>query len=147
MITAHPYYVSVTEIEYDGKTRQMSVTCKFFSDDFEEALRSAGAPKLNLLGGDKAENKIRIERYVLEHLKISSGGIPVKLNCLGYENDREATWCYFEAEVPACNSISVNADFLYDTKKEQVNLFHITVKGVRKSSRLSHPERTFRADF
>jgi hypothetical protein len=36
---------------------------------------------------------------------------------------------------------------LYETKKEQVNLFHITVDGERKSSRLANPENAFSVEF
>ena len=34
----HPYYVSVTEIEYDLKRREVGVACKFFIDDREKPI-------------------------------------------------------------------------------------------------------------
>jgi hypothetical protein len=43
--------------------------------------------------------------------------------------------------------MEIEADFLYETKKEQVNLVHVTVDGNRQSNKLSNPDRLIRLRF
>ena len=148
MSLTHPYYVSVSEVEYSSKTREMGLSFKFFTDDLEEAIKAESTDKVNLLSGDKAINQKLIEAYVIRHFSIQTEKVPVKIRFLGLEHDKEATWCYFEADnIKAFGNIAIRADFLYAAKKEQVNLFHITVNGNRKSRRLVHPDQGFDESF
>ena len=148
MSLMHPYYVSVSEVEYISKTQEMGISFKFFTDDLEDALKAESTDKVNLLSGDKAINQKLIEAYVIRHFSIYTDKTPVKLRFLGLEHDKEATWCYVEADnIKAFKNVSIRADFLYATKKEQVNIFHITVNGNRKSRRLVHPDQGFDESF
>ena len=148
MSLMHPYYVSVSEVEYSSKTQEMGISFKFFTDDLEDALKAESTDKVNLLSGDKAINQKLIEAYVTRHFSIYTDKTPVKLRFLWLEHDKEATWCYVEADnIKAFKNVSIRADFLYATKKEQVNLFHITVNGNRKSRRLVHPDQGFDESF
>jgi hypothetical protein len=148
MSLMHPYYVSVSEVEYISKTQEMGISFKFFTDDLEDALKAESTDKVNLLSGDKAINQKLIEAYVTRHFSIYTDKTPVKLRFLGLEHDKEATWCYVEADnIKAFKNVSIRADFLYATKKEQVNIFHITVNGNRKSRRLVHPDQSFDESF
>lgn len=148
MSLMHPYYVSVSEVEYISKTQEMGISFKFFTDDLEDALKAESTDKVNLLSGDKAINQKLIEAYVTRHFSIYTDKTPVKLRFLGLEHDKEATWCYVEADnIKAFKNVSIRADFLYATKKEQVNIFHITVNGNRKSRRLVHPDQGFDESF
>jgi hypothetical protein len=148
MTVLHPYYVSVTEIEYQAGTKDMGISCKFFTDDLEEALRGSAGHQVNLLNGNTDANRKLIGAYILKHLKIKAGNTPVAFTLIGYELEKEAIWCYFEAHgISPARKFSVESDMLYETKKEQVNLFHITVDGERKSSRLANPENAFSVEF
>ena len=148
MSLTHPYYVSVSEVEYSSKTREMGLSFKFFTDDLEEAIKAESTDKVNLLSGDKAINQKLIEAYVIRHFAIQTDKVPVKIRFLGLEHDKEATWCYFEADnIKAFGNIAIRADFLYAAKKEQVNLFHITVNGNRKSRRLVQPDQGLEESF
>lgn len=148
MVIAHPYYVSVTEIEYRSKEKELGLSCKFYTDDFEEALKNFSKEKTDLHKGDKSHTEKQISTYIGQHLKISIAGKPVQWRFLGFENDQEATWCYFVAEqVAPFHKIDVMAELLYETKKEQVNLFHITVDGNRKSNKLGNPEKSFSVSY
>lgn len=148
MAVLHPYFVSVTEIEYSSGTKEMGVSCKFFTDDLEEALKGAGGQRTDLLKGDREQNRKLIGSYLLKHLRIRSGNTAADLRIIGFENDHEATWCYLEATgIPPGTKFTVESDLLYETRKEQVNLFHVTVDGQRKSARLANPEKQFSLEF
>jgi len=148
MIFAHPYFVSVTEVEYRSKEKELGLSCKFYTDDLEEALKKFSKENIDLTKGDKNKNQKIINAYIMQHMKISIEDKPLQLRFMGFENDQEATWCYFEAEsISPFKNIDIEADFLYETKKEQVNLVHVTVDGNRQSNKLSNPDRLIRLRF
>jgi hypothetical protein len=79
---------------------------------------------------------------------MSADGRTVELRFIGFENDPEATWCYFEKTgVPGFRNIRVTSDLLYETRKEQINILHVTVDGERRSKRLVNPDKVFEASF
>lgn len=144
----HPYYVSVTEIEYDLQRREVGVACKFFVDDLEEAIRDAGAGKTDLIKGDKTRNTKLLEEYLSAHLGIMADGRKLDLKFIGFQLDQEAIWCFLEAgAVAPFKKLSVRGDMLFELRKDQINLFHATVNGTRKSYRLVMPDRSFNLDF
>ena len=144
----HPFYVSVTEVEYDRKAGSMGISCKFFTDDLEEALKGGGTGKVDLSKGDRVQNQKRIEAYLMAHFRISCGNEPVALRFLGTEFGPDATWCYFEATgIPKGPSVKIISDCFYEVRKEQVHIFHVTVDGERKSRRMVNPEKEFILTF
>ena len=144
----HPYYVSVTEIEYGSRTGTVGMSCKIFTDDLEEALKNLGVRGVDLVKGDSARNARLIESYLRSHLSLSANGKPLDMRFIGYENDPEATWCHFEQTgVSGLRNIRVVSDLLYETRKEQINIFHVTVDGARRSKRLVNPDKDFEASF
>jgi hypothetical protein len=148
MIFAHPYFVSVTEVEYRSKEKELGLSCKFYTDDLEEGLKKFSKDNIDLSKGDKNKNQKTISAYIMQHMKISIEDKPLQLRFMGFENDQEAIWCYFEAAgVSPFKNIDIETDFLYETKKEQVNLVHVTVDGKRQSSKLSNPDRLIRLRF
>lgn len=144
----HPYYVSVTEIEYNAQKAELGVACKFFIDDLEEAIRDAGAGKTDLIKGDKTRNTKWMEAYLSDHLGILADGKKINLKFIGFELDQEAIWCFLEAgSVTHFKKLSIRGDMLFELRKDQINLFHATVNGTRKSHRLVMPDRSFSLDF
>ena len=147
-VAFHPYYLSVTEIEYDSRTGMLGMSCKFFTDDLEEALKAGGNSSLDLVRGDSVRNAKLMSDYVKRHLKVTVDGREVEMRFIGFENGPEATWCYFEqGKMTAPRTLRVEADLLYETKREQINLFHLRFDGSRRSWRLANPERSFEAVF
>jgi hypothetical protein len=79
MIFAHPYFVSVTEVEYRSKEKELGLSCKFYTDDLEDALKKFSKENIDLHKGDKNKNKKIISAYIMQHLKISIEDNPVQL--------------------------------------------------------------------
>ena len=145
----HPYYVSVTEIEYSNPDKEIQVACKIFTDDFEQALKAMYHTKIDLYHPqDKALLDKQITGYIQKHLHLKADGKTVKLNYIGFEIEGEAAWCFFSAgDIPAVKNIAVFNDLLYEYKKEQVNMMHTRVNGDRKSGRLSFPDNSLQFSF
>ena len=137
----HPFYVSVTEIEYSSASKEMGISCKIFTDDFEEGLKLFTKSKVDLKNGNAGQNKKIIAEYINTHLRISFNNKTVNYQLLGFENDHEATWCYFSAQgISSPGQVELRSDILYDFKKEQINIIHFIADGRRNSNRLSYPE-------
>ncbi len=138
----HPYYVSLTEIEHNSKERTLEVSCKIFTDDFEKALRMVNKGQVDLLkpADKEAMNKI-VNEYVQKHLKINVDGKNVALKFLGYEQIEEGIYSYYQADnISSVKQVSISNNILYEYKKEQVGVIHVTVNGNRKSTRLNNPD-------
>lgn len=148
LITAHPYYVSVTEIEYQAGSREIGIACKIFTDDFELALRDAYRTRMDLYDTTRKPSARYINDYIARHVRIKADGVPVSLTYLGYQIEGEATWSFFEAKgIASCRKLEIYNDLLYESKKEQINMMHARVNGSRKSARLTAPETSTVFEF
>jgi hypothetical protein len=140
----HPVFVTITEIEQNVKEKSVEISCKIFTDDFEKALRAVYKTKVDLLD-DKtkpAMDKL-VNDYVQKHLKISLDGKLYTLKYVGYEKIEEAIYSYFEIEnIAIIKKISITDDLLYEYKKEQMSLLHVSVAGKRQSTKMTNPEKT-----
>ncbi len=142
-VAYHPIFVTVTEIEHNAKTKSLEISTKIFTDDFEKTLRAAYKAKVDLLDGlQRAEMDKLVSDYIKKHLAISIDGKPAAIKYVGYENIEEAIYCYFEIEnITAPKKLTITNNVLYEYKKEQMSILHVTVGGKRQSTKLSNPEK------
>lgn len=145
----HPFYVSVTQVEENLNQKILEISCKIFTDDFEKTLRMHYKEHIDLLSpaNTKAMNSL-VSDYIEKHFKISVDGKPTILEFVGYEKNEEAVECYFQVnDVAVKKTISIFNDLLFEYKREQTNIVHVTVKGKRKSRQLSNPDSHINFDF
>jgi len=147
--TMHPIYVSVTEIQHNAKDKSLEVSCKIFTGDFENILKSKTKSKINLLQpSDKKQMEFLVNQYIQQHLKIKVDGVLKSMEFLGYEQNEDAIQSYFEIEnVANLKKIDVQDDILYEYKSEQISIIHVVVNGNRKSTKLLNPESSFSLSY
>ncbi len=145
----HPIFVSVTEIEHNAKEKSLEISCKIFTDDFEKALRMAYKTKIDLLNvSTKPTMDKLVSNYVQKHLVITVDGKVCILKFIGYEKIEEAIYSYFEIDnIVTPKKISITDDILYEYKKEQFSLLHVTVGGKRQSTKMGNPEKLVEMKF
>lgn len=145
----HPLYVSVTEINHNAADKNLEISCKIFTDDFEKALTSLYNKKVDLFNPkDKAETDRQVAEYVRKRLVIKLDGREVPLEFVGFERENDAIWSYFQSSVPvAPKRVEISNSILYELYEKQLNLMHVIVGGVRKSTRLNYPDKEARLDF
>lgn len=138
----HPYYMSVTEIEYKPAEKELQIACKVFTDDLEDALKKEFAKKVDIVNpAQKKENEQLLQRYLQKHLKLQLDNKAVALEFFGFEEEGEAIWIYMLAKnTAAFKSAVVFNDVLYSYRNEQINIIHFKNKGERKSFRLNYPD-------
>jgi hypothetical protein len=148
-ILVHPYYVSVTELNYNEKDHSLEITAKIFTDDLEKTLEQNYHTKSDLINPkDKSATEKVVSAYLNKNLKILVNGKSVEIKLLGYEIEEDAVWCYLEARAPSVpTQIKIHNSILYDFREDQLNIIHVTVNGERKSHKLQNPESELNFSF
>ncbi|HSC52520.1 MAG TPA: DUF6702 family protein [Phnomibacter sp.] len=147
-IWMHPFFVSVVEINHNAAERSLETSVRIFTDDFENTLKMRFPGKKIDLYHPAANGSTDslISQYLKEKLVVSVNGKQVQFNYIGSERVEESTWCYLEAtQVASVKSLHVSNKILYEYKKEQINMHHVSVQGERKSYKLNNPDTE--ADF
>ena len=132
---AHPFYISVCQVDYNPDADALEVSFRIFTDDLERALESMGTDRLRLGTEREAEKAdLYISRYLARHVEIEINGRRVSAAFLGREMDSDATWCYVEVEnVPVLKTLTMTNTLLLETFEDQVNLVHVNANGQKRS--------------
>ncbi|MEQ9376254.1 MAG: hypothetical protein RIG68_13795 [Imperialibacter sp.] len=136
---AHPFHVSVCDVEFNDKTKSLEISQRIFLDDLEEALRKkSGWTTLDVVNpSDKKRFDALMKEFVIENLSIEINNKPVKLSYLGHELESDAIWCYLEVTgVNNLTTIGVENSVLIDTFPDQVNLVHVKKESKIRSLKL-----------
>jgi hypothetical protein len=142
----HPFYMSVTEIEYRPAQKELQIACKIFTDDLEDALKAETKRQVSFADEKQTKNnKELIQNYLQQHLKIEVDGKALAYEMIGFEKEQEAVWSYLEIKnVNAFKTATVYNDALYHLREGQINIIHFKVKGVTQSYRLNAPAKWHR---
>ena len=140
--TSHPIFVSVTEINHNATAKTLEISCKIFTDDFEQTLRQQNNTAIDLLNTSmKPKMNPMVNAYIRQHLQIAADGKKLSLQFLGFEQQEEGIISYFQVnDIAVVKKLTVTDNILYTTKPQQMQIIHVMVKGERKSSRLNNPD-------
>ena len=140
LVWLHPIHISVTEINYNEKSRSLQIISRIFIDEMELGIRAQRKdPELDILElKNGATTKQLIGDYLKAHFKIKIDGKPAKINFLGHEREDISFVCYLEiANVKKLKTIEVFNDIITEIHDDQSNLVHVTYKNPVKSARLT----------
>lgn len=142
-IAPHPFYVSVTEVKYTSKTKLLSVSCRVFANDLEDALKKTNNISIDILDKkNKAEVDKLINSYFKKRFIIYQKNKPLALQYVGFEQEEEGIWIYYKLDkCPPIKQAKVINSILYDFIPDQSNLIHFYVDENRKSNKLSNPAK------
>jgi hypothetical protein len=134
----HPLHVSVTEIGYDEKEKELEIIMRIFIDDLETSIRAARkAPELDLLNPKEATLDQLLEEYVMPRFGVSLDGKQQKAKYLGHEVEGEAILCYIQVSgIKKWKTIDVRNEVIMEMYDDQSNLVHVTVRETVRSLRL-----------
>lgn len=145
----HPYHVGSMEFNYSQKSKTFEVSGRFFMDDLENALTKKYGKNLHFLN-PKSEKEMNeaLRSYALEYVKLKVNNQFVKINYVGYEEDKESVELYLESETVANpKKVETAVSILYNLFDDQMNIIHIVINGQRKSEKLSYPDRYLYQEF
>lgn len=138
---AHPFYVSVVEINHNSSDKTLEISCKLFADDMEDVLKQQFKTSVDLTSNNQqAQNNKLITAYVQAHLQVAADDKAQKLQYVGFEKESESVYCYFEVpQADAPKKLTVTNSLLHDFTKSQINIIHVMANGQRKSHKLDYP--------
>ncbi|MDQ1097557.1 MULTISPECIES: DUF6702 family protein [Chryseobacterium] len=145
----HPYHVGSVEINYNQKSGTFEVTGRFFLDDLENGLNKKYGNALHFNDpAYKARLNEALKNYSAEYFKLKTNNKFLKVNFVGYEEDHESVNIYLESEsVTNPKKVEAAVSFLYNLFDDQINIVHIIVGGLRKSEKLTYPNRYLYQQF
>ena len=145
----HPFHVGVIEIQHNSASQSLEISCKLFTDDFEKALNNRFKTPIDLISPARhLSMDSLVARYVRENFSLQIGEKRFMGRYLGFEQEKEAVFAYVEyPEVASISGLQAQCSLLYETFEDQINIFHVTMGGERKSSKLSNPARRIEFRF
>jgi hypothetical protein len=138
---AHPFYVSVVELAHNKEAASLEISCKVFAEDAQAVLEKQYKSPVDF---NDARQKERLNgllsEYIQKHLAVTTDEKAQRLRFVGFEQESESLYCYFEVTgVPAVKSIRLTNSLLHDFTEKQINIMHVMVNGARKSYKLDYP--------
>lgn len=136
VLSFHPYFVSVFEVEHNPETQTFQVATRIFISDLEDVLQDEGkdSPKI----GTEEENpeaNTWIADYLTQHFTLAADGTSIKLTMIGKETDNDVVWCYLESEkIENFETLDIHADVLIEKFPTQTNIVHMKVWGAKTST-------------
>lgn len=130
-------------MKYNEQHKSVEIACKMFTNDLEDALKRTTKKSIDLIHSkNKKETEKVIFDYINKRLSIIVNGKTRVLKYIGYEQEDDVIWTYMEiekCELP--KQVTVENSLLYDFLKEQINLVSFELKGNKKSSKVTNPDK------
>ncbi len=138
----HPFYVSITDVDYNEKERRIEVSCRIFYDDLEEALAADGLTKVDLINPSNRETvDSALSQYLRKNFRLAVNDEASSLYYVGYEIVEDVAWCYLEStDIASVREIAIDNRVLFGQFPKQSNILHVKVGGQRKSIKLDNPD-------
>jgi hypothetical protein len=146
----HPLHVSVTEIKFDPKDKELEISTRIFIDELEEAIqKELKRPSLDIFNpGETVTTNQLVSQYLASRLLIKADGREAKVKYLGHEVEGDALIAYAYAPgVKKVKNIEVTNSVVTELYDDQSNLVHVTVGNKTRSLRLQRNEVTGKLTF
>nr|WP_319509610.1 DUF6702 family protein [uncultured Draconibacterium sp.] len=146
---AHPFYVSICQVNYNQQNQSLEISVKIFVDDLLVALSEEGHEKLYI--GEDKENEHTDEyifNYLTDKIHFSVNEKEVQANFVGKEMEKDVVWTYLEInDIAQLNDIEVSCNLLTDVFSDQSNIIQVNKNGKIKNLLLSKRDTSGRLNF
>ena len=141
--SAHKYYLSLTQIEYNSKNKSVEVIINVFIDDFETALNKIHNKDFQLNTKSELKNAEEFfKQYLNNNVSFKIDNKPVTYNFIGKEYDGDVIYFYLEiSNIETVKDIEVNNKILIEHFPSQQNLVKSKVNKKHKSVLLTKNEQ------
>jgi len=139
-IPFHKYYLSMTDIEVNHDAKLLKISVRLFTDDLERSLETLQTKS----GKEKSKSVLsnqNLDSYLKGHFKFRKSNKLLMIKFIGFEQDAEATQCFFEVPFSGNKGkFTIINTLLFDQLKEQINLVMIHDHKSKNSFRLAYPD-------
>ncbi len=142
--TAHKYYLSLTQIEFNNSKSSIEVITNVFIDDIETALNAIHSKKFKLdTKNELKDSDTYFNQYLQNNLAFKIDGKSVEFQYLGKEYDGDVVFFYLEIKnIQSVTKIEVENSLLLKHFPKQQNLVKSKVNKKHKSALLTKSEQT-----
>ncbi|MFY7810685.1 MAG: DUF6702 family protein [Flavobacterium sp.] len=122
----HKFYVSISQIDYNVKKKQVQITTRYFIDDIENALANKYKEKIYIDPQTITETeKKRIENYIISNYFIAINQKNQAVNYLGYEIENDILIVYLTINnVKKINTLNIKINTLFEILSTQQHIIH-----------------------
>ena len=145
----HPFFVSVIDINHNEKEATIEISVRCFTNDLEKMIAADTKTTIDLSQpSQKNKGDALLKAYLTKRLNLSVNGNKSSLDYVGFEIQKESTWTYFEIKnIKQLSQLNVLCEVLFGVNDQQINIFHVNAKGVRKSYELIYPKNATQFNF
>jgi hypothetical protein len=145
----HPFFVSVIDVNHNEKEATIEISVRCFTNDLEKMIAAESKTTIDLSEpNQKNKGDALLKAYLTKRLNLAVNGNKSNLEYLGFEIKKESTWTYFEIKnIKQLSQLNVLCEVLFGINDQQINIFHVNAKGVRKSYELIYPKNTTQFNF
>ena len=135
--SAHKYYLSLTEINYNPKEKSFQIVMNVFMDDIELALNKKYEIDLQLTTKKELkDNDVYFKKYLKEYFSVAVNNQNTDYLYLGKEYDGNIVYFYLEIlNIENIKTVTIKNEVLIKNFEKQQNLIKVNV-GANKKSKL-----------
>ena len=131
----HAYHSTITELRYNAAKKQLELSVKVFTDDFEKALSQGQPTRVNLT--DAGPRPLALATaYLQRTLQVSTpAGAPLPLQVLGMQAENDGYLLYCKVPLPGpVSSVKLRQAVLLDAFSDQMNIVNVEANGQKQSA-------------
>ena len=131
----HAYHSTITELRYNAAKKQLELSVKVFTDDFEKALSQGQPTHVNLTEAGPRP-LVLASAYLARTLQVSTtAGAPLQLQVLGMQAENDGYWFYCKVPLPGpVSGVKLRQAALLDAFSDQMNIVNIEANGQKQSA-------------
>ncbi len=123
----HNFYLSISEIIYKKDIQTFEISIRFFSDDFEKTMINYDNTQIFTKEGSvSSDANNSILSYLKKHFNLfDEKGKKIEYEFIGWETEKEVSWCYLEAHHRKFEYLKVKNNFMTEMFRSQKNLVYL----------------------
>ena len=131
----HAYHSTITELRYNAAKKQLELSVKVFTDDFEKALSQGQPSHVNLT--DAGSRPLALATaYLQRNLQVHTvAGALLPLQVLGMQSENDGYWLYCKVPLPGTVSgVKLRQTMMLDLFGDEANIVNIEAGGKKQST-------------
>lgn len=122
----HKFYVSITQIDYNAKKKQIQISTRFFIDDVEKALENKYQEKIYIDTKTTTEaQKQLLENYIKNNYTLFVNGKNQTINYLGFEIENDILIVYLTVNnIKKIKKLDIKINTLFEILNSQQHIVH-----------------------
>ena len=143
-LNAHPYYVSIFQVQYNTENKSLEVSVKVFADNLLQGLENAGYSDIFL--GQENENPQTdtfITEYLQSKIEFAVNGKLQPYQYIGKELEDGVVWLYLEITgIERFERFGISCSLLTEVYETQSNIIQVEKNKQIKSLLLNRKKTT-----